>query len=59
MSTAIQYAPRYTFEDYAQWEGDWELWEGIAIAIAMSPRLDLKLCNDCEIGIDVAKIFRT
>ena len=29
--------PRYTFEDYKQWEGDWELIEGIPVAMAPSP----------------------
>jgi len=37
MSAAINYAPRYTIEDYRLWKGDWELWDGIAIAIAPSP----------------------
>lgn len=37
MSTAIKYAPRYTAADYCQWKGDWELWDGIAIAMSPSP----------------------
>lgn len=37
MSDAIRLAPRYTVEDYRQWPGDWELWEGIAIAMTPSP----------------------
>jgi Uma2 family endonuclease len=27
----------YTYEDYAQWEGDWELIEGIPLAMTPSP----------------------
>ena len=37
MSAAINYAPRYTVEDYRLWKGDWELWDGIAIAMTPSP----------------------
>ncbi len=29
--------PSYTYEDYAQWEGDWELIDGIAYAMAPAP----------------------
>jgi Uma2 family endonuclease len=37
MSTARSYVPHYTVEDYRQWKGDWELWDGIAIAMTPSP----------------------
>lgn len=37
MSAAAKYAPRYTTEDYRHWRGDWELWDGIAIAMTPSP----------------------
>lgn len=37
MSAAAKYAPRYTTEDYRQWKGDWELWDGIAIAMTPNP----------------------
>lgn len=36
MSTA-RYLPSYTVEDYHQWEGDWELWQGIPVAMTPSP----------------------
>ncbi len=29
--------PRYTYEDYLQWEGDWELIEGIPVSMAPAP----------------------
>ena len=32
-----RYIPRYTYEDYKQWQGDWELIDGIPIAMAPSP----------------------
>ncbi len=37
MSAASKYAPRYTIEDYRLWQGDWEIWDGIAIAMTPSP----------------------
>lgn len=37
MSTAPRYIPHYTLEDYARWEGDWELIDGVAISTGPSP----------------------
>lgn len=37
MSTARRYIPHYTRADYEQWEGDWELWQGIPVAMTPSP----------------------
>ena len=37
MSTAPKYIPHYTVADYQQWEGDWELWQGIPVAMTPSP----------------------
>ncbi|MEM9367068.1 MAG: Uma2 family endonuclease [Planctomycetota bacterium] len=37
MSASIPDAPKYNVNDYAQWQGDWELWDGIAIAMSPSP----------------------
>jgi len=37
MNLAKKYPPRYTYEDYKLWEGDWELVEGIPYAMAPSP----------------------
>lgn len=37
MSTARRYLPHYTVADYQQWQGDWELWQGIPIAMTPSP----------------------
>jgi len=54
----------YSYEDYAQWEGDWELIDGIAVSMAPAPvrkhqSLSLSLakaldehteaCPDCEV----------
>lgn len=37
MSSAEKYTPHYTVEDYQLWEGDWELWDGTAVAMTPSP----------------------
>lgn len=37
MSTAPRYEPHYSVADYLQWEGDWELWSGTAVAMSPSP----------------------
>ena len=37
MSTAPRYEPRYTIDDYRQWEGRWELWNGFPVAMTPSP----------------------
>ncbi len=34
---AIKYQPRYTVNDYRQWEGAWKLWDGAAVAMSLSP----------------------
>ena len=33
----LAYMPRYTYEDYKLWEGDWELIDGYPVAMAPSP----------------------
>ena len=37
MATAPKYTPHYTHADYEQWSGDWELWQGVAVAMTPSP----------------------
>lgn len=37
MIAARQIAPKYTVADRKLWKGDWELWDGIAIAMSPSP----------------------
>jgi Uma2 family endonuclease len=32
-----RYNPHYTLSDYQQWEGSWELWHGVAVAMTPSP----------------------
>ncbi|MDN3658321.1 Uma2 family endonuclease [Ferruginibacter paludis] len=37
MSIAERYRPHYTYEDYCQWEGRWELIEGMPYAMSPAP----------------------
>ena len=37
MSIAAKYRPYYTYEDYCQWEGRWELIEGMPYAMSPAP----------------------
>lgn len=37
MSSAPRYVPHYTVDDYRHWEGDWQLIEGVAVAMSPSP----------------------
>ena len=37
MSIAEKYRPHYTYEDYCQWEGNWELIEGMPYAMSPAP----------------------
>ena len=39
MSTAYKVLPHYTYEDYRQWEGKWELIEGIPYAMSPAPNI--------------------
>jgi len=36
-SQAVRYVPHYTVADYETWEGDWELWHGVPVAMPPSP----------------------
>ena len=47
---ADQIIPRYTFKDYAAWEGNWELIHGYPYAMSPSPRMKHQLTGK--------KIFR-
>ncbi len=37
VSSVTRYEPHYTVEDYLQWEGEWELWYGVAVSMSPSP----------------------
>jgi len=57
MSTVPRYLPHYTVTDYEQWEGDWELWQGIPVAMTPSPfgrhqRCSLRLARSLLTAIE-------
>ena len=37
---ALDYLPYYTYADYKEWEGDWELQEGHPIAMSPAPMIN-------------------
>lgn len=37
MSALSRYSPHYTVAEYKNWDGDWELWAGVPIAMTPSP----------------------
>jgi Uma2 family endonuclease len=62
------YVPHYTYEDYKQWEGRWELIHGIPYAMSPLPSLrhqrinkkivnqlenNLSGCKDCEVMMPI------
>ena len=60
MSTARRYLPHYTLADYEQWEGDWELWQGIPVAMTPSPfgphqNCSLRLARSLLAAVEEAK----
>ena len=60
MSTAGRYLPHYTVADYEQWEGDWELWQGIPVAMSPSPfgphqNCSLRIARSLLAAIEAAK----
>lgn len=36
--SAVAYSPKYKVSEYRNWEGDWELWDGVAVSMSPSPR---------------------
>ena len=36
---AFDYLPRYTYEEYIKWEGDWEVIDGVAYAMSPAPMI--------------------
>jgi Uma2 family endonuclease len=65
MSGAVKILPHYTYEDYIQWEGKWELIDGIPYAMSPAPTPQhqilvntlgalffqaLKHCSQCKVA---------
>jgi len=64
MSSAPKYTPHYTVEDYRGWEGDWELWNGIAVSMSPSPfakhgALQVRIATELEKAIESANCDAT
>ena len=60
MSIAERYRPHYTYDDYCQWEGKWELIEGMPYAMSLAPipahqRISVKLITRFEMALDSCK----
>lgn len=52
---ALRYLPCYTVDDYHQWEGDWELWDGIPVSMTPSPfGRHQQVCRDVLFSLMVA-----
>jgi len=49
--------PHYTYDDYKQWEGRWELIDGIAYAMAPSPIYEHQNISG-DIHIELKKLLR-
>ena len=62
--SAVQLLPKYTYDDYVQWEGKWEVIRGIPYAMCPAPipkhqylttniasefRISLKKCRKCKV----------
>jgi len=67
MSPAVEPLEYYTYEDYKEWKGDWELIDGVAYAMAPSPKIThqaiageitfellstVRSCKDCLVVIE-------
>ncbi len=37
---AVDYLPHYTYDDYVQWDGDWELYEGFPVSMSPAPMIN-------------------
>jgi Uma2 family endonuclease len=53
VATATYQPPRYALRDYLHWEGDWELWDGQAVAMAPSPGFYHQ-----EVGANLVAVLR-
>ena len=58
--SAIKLLPYYTYEDYCDWEGRWELIEGIPFAMSPAPTprhqmLIAKIISQLSVAIKKAK----
>ena len=62
MSIADRYRPHYTYEEYCQWEGNWELIEGMPYAMSPMPvpahqRVSLTLSYRFDVALKDCKNY--
>lgn len=53
----LEYIPRYTYADYAQWEGRWELIEGIPYAMSPLPVMKHQIVSN-NINIQLVELIK-
>ena len=54
--TQTDFIPNYSTEDYELWEGDWELWNGVPVAMSPSPsfrhqKISLEIASEIRIQL--------
>lgn len=50
-----RYVPHYTVKDYQQWQGDWELWSGVPVAMSPSAKKQhQKICGALHFAVESA-----
>jgi Uma2 family endonuclease len=52
-----EYLPNYTYDDYKEWEGDWELISGVPYAMAPAPNITHQEIN-LNIGFELKKSLK-
>jgi len=57
----LELLPKYTYSDYCQWEGDWELIEGVAVSMAPAPmKIHQKIAREMVLALsNVSRNFPT
>lgn len=57
MGLAEKYIPRYTYEDWLRWEGQWELVNGKYELQAFTSGYEFTLSYDCKISPELENIW--
>lgn len=57
MSVAHKHLPHYTYEDYCQWEGNWEVIDGIPYAMSPSP-VPLHQLVNMNLGAEIRQALK-
>jgi hypothetical protein len=57
MSSAVKILPHYTYVEYEQWEGQWELIEGIPYAMSPLPSFPIHFLWAIAKHLSISKKF--